>query len=271
MSNFYGLLIILFLFLLKNHQAQTVLINENFNQGFPSGWMLIDNDALPVFNHPAVNFIDNAFVLRDNPDNPNVGDSLLKATSWHATPGEADDYLITPQITLGTFGNYVYFDARSVDLSHPEGLEIRVSTSGTAIEDFSVLDAAYYNLTMSPYWDTYTVSLDSIGAQGQQVYVAFRHFGNDQYLLLLDNIRIETENPVGITNPTIHSITLFPNPVQNMLFIQGLETPTETHIFNIAGQLVWSGIVQHKIDTQAITPGIYTLICNGRAQKFVKL
>src|SRR5690606_26374885 len=80
--------------------AQTTLISEDFNNGFPSGWQLIDNDALPIFNHPSVNFVTDAFVIRDNPDNPNSGDSLLMATSWHATAGDADDYLILPQVTL---------------------------------------------------------------------------------------------------------------------------------------------------------------------------
>jgi hypothetical protein len=51
---------------------------------------------------------------------------------------------------------------------------------------------------MSPYWTTYQVSLDSIGVQNQTVYIAFRHFGSDQYLLALDNISVEMENPVTI-------------------------------------------------------------------------
>jgi hypothetical protein len=271
MSNFLPFIISLFLLSLNNLLAQTVLIDEDFNMGIPSGWILVDNDALPIFNHPAVNFIDNAFVLRDNPDNPNSGDSLLITTSWHATPGQADNYLITPQITLGAFGNYVYFDARSVDLTHPEGLEVRVSTTGTSIEDFFILDSAYYNLTMSPYWTTYEVSLDSIGAQGQQVYVAFRHIGNDQYLLLLDNILIETENTTGIFSTSINPVTLYPNPAQNQLYINGLDSSSDVLIFDIAGQVIWRGITQHAIDIQSLSPGIYTLLCNDRTQKFVKL
>jgi hypothetical protein len=271
MSNLFCFLVSLILFTSGNVLAQTILINEDFNQGIPSGWLIIDNDALPVFNDPAVNFIDDAFVLRDNPDNPDVGDSLLMATSWHATPGQADDYLITPQITLGAFGNTVYFDARSVDLTHPEGLEIRVSITGTAIEDFFVLDSAFYNLTMSPYWTTYEVSLDSIGAQGQTVYIAFRHFGNDQYLLLLDNIRVETENPAGIISTDLIDFSLYPNPANERLYLGGLTQEEEVVITDLTGQLIWKGWVYNEIEIESLTTGIYTLTCKGVTRKFVKL
>jgi hypothetical protein len=271
MSKFSLIIFYLFLFNTIKVSGQTVLIDENFNAGFPSGWLLIDHDNLPIFNHPAVNFINDAFVIRDNPDDPNIGDSLLMASSWHATPGQADNYLITPQITLGAFGNYVYFDARSVDLTHPEGLEIRVSVTGTAIEDFFVLDSAYYNLTMSPYWNTYAVSLDSIGVQGQQLYVAFRHIGNDQYLLLLDNIRIETENTVGISSKENQPITLYPNPAREQLYLSGIEHTEEALITDLTGQVIWRGRVQNEIDIQSLATGIYMLTCKGVTQKFVKL
>jgi hypothetical protein len=265
---------LLFLFLASfNLTAQTTLLSEDFNAGIPSGWLIINNDGLPMSSNPAVSFVTDAFVIRDNPDNPNNGDSLLMTSSWHATTGgQADDFLILPQLTLGAFGNYVYFDARSFDLTHPEGLEILVSNTGTAIEDFAVLDTAYSNIVMSPYWTTYQVSLDSIGVQNQTVYIAFRHFGSDQYLLALDNISVEMENPVTIEEVAAMNVEVYPNPTSDILYINQMEEPFSFVVYNLLGESVISGVGNQQIDLSAITKGIYTLHIEGYLpKKIIKL
>lgn len=274
-KSFFTLKSVLLLSLLVSVKlsAQTVVVSEDFNTGIPSGWLIINNDGLPMSSNPAVSFVTDAFVLRDNPDNPNNGDSLLMASSWHATTGgQADDYLILPQITLGAFGNTISFDARSLDLTHPEGLQVLVSTTGTAIEDFSFILPAFTNLLMSPYWTTYNVSLDSIGVQNQTVYIAFRHFGSDQFLLALDNISVEIENPVSIEEQAVMNIEVYPNPTNDILYINQMEEAFSFVLYNLLGESVMSGVGNQQIDLSAITKGIYTLHIEGYLpKKIIKL
>ncbi len=243
--------------------SQTILINENFNNGIPNNWTIVNNDSLLISQNPSVNFVTDGFVLRENPDNLNVGDSLLMASSWHEELGEADDYLILPQITLGSFGNYLYFDARSIDFSHPEGLEVLISSAGSDISDFMIVEPAFSNLIMSPYWTTYKISLDSLNLQNQTINIAFRHFGNDQYLLALDNIIVESDNPIGIIENHLNELSFYPNPAKKDIIINNLEMPLKYWIYNSIGKVVSVGVVMDKIDLQSLEYGMYFLQIEG--------
>lgn len=255
--------ILLLISISQYFSGQTSIINENFNGGFPINWIVINNDSLPISQNPSVNFVTDGFVLRENPDNLNVGDSLLMASSWHEELGEADNYLILPQITLGSFGNYLYFDARSIDFSHPEGLEVLISLAGSDISDFMMVEPAFSNLIMSPYWTTYKISLDSLNLQNQTINIAFRHFGNDQYLLALDNIIVESDNPIGMIENHFNELSFYPNPAKNDIIINNLEMPLKYWIYNSIGKVVSVGVVMQKIDLQGLDYGMYFLQIEG--------
>ena len=81
--------------------GQTLLLNQDFNNGFPTGWQMVDNDGATPYNDPAVNFIDDAFVITDNYDALGTGDQILVATSWFENPDDADDFLILTKLTMG--------------------------------------------------------------------------------------------------------------------------------------------------------------------------
>ena len=61
--------------------TQTTVLSENFNNGFPSGWQLIDDDQGTPYNNNSVNFITDAFVMTEDYDSLGTGDSILVATS----------------------------------------------------------------------------------------------------------------------------------------------------------------------------------------------
>ena len=105
--------------------SQTTVLSENFNNGFPSGWQLIDNDNAAPYNSPSVNFISDAFVIYEDYDSLGIGDSILIATSWLDDSSiDADDYLILPSVTLGGGGNKLHFETKSIDQSYPDGIQL---------------------------------------------------------------------------------------------------------------------------------------------------
>ena len=67
-----------FLFLSVFHfsKAQTTILSEDFNNGFPLGWQLIDHDMGAPYNNSSVNFITDAFVMAEDYDSTGTGDSL---------------------------------------------------------------------------------------------------------------------------------------------------------------------------------------------------
>lgn len=227
--------------------GQTTILSENFNDGFPAGWQLIDNDGLTPNSSAAVNFIDEAFVITEDYDTTGTGDSILVATSWFDTPGEADDWLILPSLTMGSFGNYISFDASSIDASYPDGLQIRVSTGGVAVWEFYMLDTvAYDNIAVSPNWHNYSVSLDVLGIANEDVFIAFRHVSTDDYILALDNIKVTIDAPVAV-HENNNEISIYPNPSKNGFFyIEGCQHESY-EVFDINGKIVANGTLNSNL------------------------
>lgn len=241
-----------------NFTGQNVILSENFNGGFPAGWQLVDNDGMTPNASPAVNFIDDAFVVVEDYDSTSIGDSILVATSWFDTIGEADDWLILPNLTMGSFGNYISFDAKSMDASYPEGLEIRVSTGGPNVWEFFTIDTvAYANIAMAPTWTNYTVNLDPLGIANENVFIAFRHISTDNYILGLDNITVRTEDPVSVAETT-NDFILYPNPSADGIFFLNESKNNSFVVYGITGKMIVSGVVNNnEVDLSSLEPGCY--------------
>lgn len=240
--------------------GQTTILSEDFNDGFPAGWQLVDNDGLTPNESSAVNFITEPFVLVEDADSTGISDSVLVATSWFDEPGEADNWLILPNLTLGSYGNYISFDARSLDASHPEGLEVRVSTGGVNLWEFFTLDTvAYSNVAMNPNWTNYTVSLDSLGIAGEDVFIAFRHISYDNYIIALDNIKVHIDDPVSVEELEVNP-AVYPNPSPNGVFNCQEYKNQYFEVFELSGRMISSGILVHNnIDLSSLSSGIYML------------
>jgi hypothetical protein len=254
------IILILSIAICGNLFGQTTILAEDFNDGFPAGWQLVDSDGYTPNASSAVNFIDDAFVVVEDYDTTGVGDSILVATSWFDTVAEADDWLILPNVTLGAFGNYISFDARSIDASHPDGLEIRVSTGGVDLWEFFTLDTVVYsNIAMAPEWTKYTISLDSVGnVANEDVFIAFRHLSTDNYILALDNIEVFVNDPVSVSENQVSEISFYPNPSDNgLFFVNGLANELY-EVFDISGKLVASGNIRaNQIDLSQLEAGSY--------------
>ena len=247
----------LLLFLGNLIYSQQVILTEDFNNGIPTGWELIDNDGLSPNASPSVNFITEAFMLVEDEDSTGLGDSVLISNSWFDGSGTADDYLILPSVTLGNYGNYISFDAKSYDHSYPCALEVRASTGLANVWDFYNLAPAFDTLAVSPYWTNYRVSLDSIGITGETVRIAFRHNSTDQFILAIDNIQIEIDDPVAV--PSIASSSILVNTVShNGSFQLNNNQSTSYRVFDLKGQLIDQGVTYNSIELKA-NKGMYLL------------
>jgi hypothetical protein len=261
------------LLLTSSIYCQTILLNQNFNNGFPSGWQMVDNDGLTPFDSPSVNFIDEAFVITENYDSIGIGDQILVATSWFENPGTADDFLILPKLTMGAYGNFISFDAKSVDASNPDGLEVRISKGGVELWEFFIDEPAYQNYAMSPYWTNYTVSLDSLNIANEDIFITFRHTGYDGFILALDNIKVYVNDPVSITESNLEKIKIAPNPFENFLNINVNAAESLNYsILDISGKTVIAGVLNtNQLDLSQLESGMYLLIVEGyKIEKIIK-
>lgn len=245
--------------------GQTTLLFENFNDGFPVGWQLIDNDHNIPNASPSVNFITEAYVMHEDYDSIGTGDSIVVATSWFTEPNVADDYLITPAITLGNNGNKLSFEAKSVDGSYPDGVQVLYSTGDLNSWTFIDNDTLFEDFAIPNYWTRFTVNLDTL-LTNQTVYFAFRHVAYNEFILCLDNIKVETGNFTSVSENTKETLKLFPNPSNGPIRLNVTEkTPYE--IYSLVGEKLQSGITTGIIDLN-LSNGIYLIKANNQTIKF---
>ncbi len=248
--------------------AQTTILFEDFNTGFPAGWQLIDDDGAAPYNDPFVNFINDAFVLTEDYDSTGIGDSILVATSWLDPITDANDFLILPAVTLGAGGNDLYFDTKSVDQSYPDGIQLLYTFNDLSVDTIMSSGVLFDTIAAPPYWTNLSVNLDTLGLQNQSVHFVFRHYGNDQYILGLDNIHIVINDPSYLDEESKINISLYPNPSNGSFNVQGLNKREEYKIYNLNGQLIQRGSVINTIHTD-IEKGMYLLNIKNVTRKLL--
>lgn len=119
-----------------------------------------------------------------------------------------DNYIVTPKLPI--VGNTILsFMACSADAYHcEEHFGVAISTTGNTNDaDFTTVDEWTImpdKLNQTP-WIEYAVDLSAYA--GQEVYIAFRHFGcTDQFALAVDDIRL-TYNPVDLESFNVYRST----------------------------------------------------------------
>lgn len=77
------------------------------------------------------------------------------------------------------------------------------------------------------------------------------------------------EPQTGIEELGISSVFIYPNPVTNTLFIQGVEDETILEVYNLTGKSVLKD-KGTELDVTSLTQGTYILRINNQYVKFIK-
>ncbi len=110
----------------------------------------------------------------------------VASNSTHSPIKRASDWLITPAITLSE-GNVISFDAVTVSYtaaSKVSEMDVFLSTTGTAVEDFTVELAK--SVAVNGELGSYGYDLSAYA--GQTVYIAIVNKGISKDILIVDNI-----------------------------------------------------------------------------------
>ncbi len=177
----------------------TEVLNEGFEsatgQAIPAGWTTIDADG-DGNDWYTLNWIEVGW----DANGAHSGDTWATSASYNGAALSPDNYLVSPQVTLG---GTLSFWACAQDAAYPgETFGVAVSTSGnTNASDFTTVQqwtmtakgvGAPTSDTRSGVraqgnWYQYTVDLSSYA--GQTGYIAIRHFATyDMFRLNVDDI-----------------------------------------------------------------------------------
>ena len=231
--------------------AQTTVFSEDFQGGIPATFTLIDNDGLTP--DASVSEFTDAWIAKEDPDN--AGDTVAASTSFFDPVGTADRWLITPAITLGAYGNFLYWEAKSHDASFPDGYQVLISTTDTQISSFDTLHTVLIEIDS---WNVRSLSIgDSNEYYNQTVYIAFANRTNDGFKLYIDDISVQIEDPVGLQESVLNNITVSPNPFVDQITISNTDL-IEAKLMTLNGAVIYQG-TDKIINTGELPSGVYLL------------
>ncbi|MFN7953748.1 MAG: choice-of-anchor J domain-containing protein [bacterium] len=155
---------------------------------FPSGWALFNVDGRTPAG--SVGYITHAWIVRED-FITNVTDKAAFSTSWYSPAGQADDWMITPAVSLSA-SERLSWNALAPDASYPDGYEVRISTTTADPAGCSANPALFSIAAESSTWTARSLELATAGYANESVYLCFRNHTNDKFLLLLDDIAVES-------------------------------------------------------------------------------
>lgn len=186
-----------------------------------------------------------------------------------------DDYAISPAIqVVAGVSDKVTFWARNGGSGLAEKISVKVSTTTPIATAFTT--ALVTDLKPPTTWTQY--SYDLTPYIGQTIYVAFYSNTTDIWFIGIDDFVITTST-LSVSEESLSKMKIYPNPIQDYLFIEGKEKVVDFTILDYSGKAILKPEVeknnqQTKIDLKNLKSGNYilTFIENGipQSRKIIK-
>jgi hypothetical protein len=193
----------------SNAQTWTETFSSAASPGIPSTWLQNNVDGNVVTTSLAsYSFGTNAWVTRDFSASTNAvlaaHGKIAFSTSWYTPAGTANDWLISPSFTVPA-NAVLEWEALVTDPSYPDGYQVRISTTGTTVANFTANPVLFSIAAENDTWTTRGLSLNTYS--NQTVRIAFVNNSVDMDRLALDNIMVKIPqsndgNVVSITGLT---------------------------------------------------------------------
>jgi hypothetical protein len=243
---------------------------EDFSLTF-NDWTAVDNDGAATYGFTDIVFPHNyepmAFICF-NPANtePTMsGDAEIQphggarfgACFASVPPPYNDDWLISPQITLGTNSSINMWVKSYTDEYGLEKYNVAVSTTGMDPADFTVINSPS-PMEAPMAWTE--VNYDLSAYDLQTVYVAIQCVSTDAFVFMVDDVSIDflVGTPEMPANEA--RISIFPNPAHDYIHITSSEEMSQVEILNQLGQKVYSQTSRTNtcdLSTTGFENGIY--------------
>ena len=242
--------------------AQIPIFSESFQNGsIPSNFTLVDNDLYTPA--PEVAEYNEPWIVVPDPEN--LIDSVAASTSFFTQQGSANVWMITPPISLGSFGNYIKWNAKSHDPSFPDDYMVLVSTTDTQLSSF--IDTIGYVEQENFEWTSREVNLDVNGYSNQTIHVAFVNITFDGFKLYVDDIEVIKEGPVEIKEFVNSKGKVYPNPFSDVIHIQSDNIIESISINDLNGKTLFE-TTNKTINLNFLQNGYYFVVLKSEKQSF---
>lgn len=245
---------ILFAFVFVQAQAQTNLLQTDFQAGIPTNYTLLNLDAAAP--HPQVLEYASGWITVADPEN--TSDTVAAVSSYFEDADSANRWLITPQLQLGSFGNFISWEAKSHDPSFPDDYLVLVSTTTTDPSAFTDTIGSVQEENFE--WTFREFNLSGAGYNDSTIYVAFVLRTLDGFKLYLDDIQVRKDDPVGLVENKSFDIVVYPNPTSDQISIQNASDFQKLELCDLNGKTLISSL-NSSVQLTALSSGTYLLRC----------
>ena len=243
-------------------------LNEQFENGIPDSWTVVNTDD--TYKIETVKYSEE-YDLANNiiTGYESGGEQAIKSTTgYKMETEEIDQWLISPQISVesGDVLNFmmayhaVYSGNTWTEEANRIKFDVMVSTGGTEASDFTTL------LSLTPQnvanWSNYSIALDRFA--GQQVHVAFRNYGTPadtpllSNALYIDNVRVDKNRVSDL------QVTAITSPYASCATQQNVTATVSNTGFDCA-----SFQISYQIDNEpAVTETVGTPIAGGESMTY---
>lgn len=192
------------------------------------------------------------------------------AQYFYAEQNAADDWLISPEITLGE-NTSVSFNYMVRSSTYPESFEVYVIAQGQTYQNATeVLAAQTYT---NEEFEQHTISLSDYNNQTVKIAI---HASSDAntWGIVIDDFTVSATG-TDITENAANSLSIYPNPATTILNVEA-EGYSTIELVNVLGQVVYSNNITEnmQINVSNLNNGVYFVRLNGAngttTQKFIK-
>lgn len=212
--------------------AQTSVLTENFDTEIPATFTLYNQDG--YVPNSAVSEYTSAWITVQDPQDAN--NTVASSTSYFEQPGMADRWLVTPQLSLGAYGNFLSWIGKSGDASYAESYLVLASTTDNAIASFT--DTLVSVVNEDVYWTNHSLNLSELGYDNQNIHIAFVLRTVDGFKFFMDSLNVVKDDPVSVEMNEIESFSIYPNPADNFLKVKSDKQIEKVVIRTIQGEIV---------------------------------
>lgn len=245
---------ILILFLSQSISAQTNVLMDDFESGIPLYFSMVNNDGFTP--DASVSEYSAAWISKVDPDD--ASNMVASATSFFDPAGLADRWLITPQLNLGAYGNFLSWQGKSHDASFPESYYVLLSNTDDALASFT--DTIARIIQEPEYWTTHSVNLSELGYNNQSVHLAVVLRTYDGFKFYLDSMNVWKEDPVALNELTLPTIqfTVAPNPTSDVVTVFSKDAIQSVQIIGLNGELILKG-TSDTLFLSNLSAGVYII------------
>lgn len=182
-----------------------------------------------------------------------------------------DDYAISPAITVTAgVSDKLTFWGKNGGAGLAEEFDIKISTTTPTVAGLTnTLASAVIPPTT---WTQYTYDLTPY--IGQTIYIAFYSSTQDVWFVGIDDFKV-SNGMLAVSEAKQKTVSMYPNPVVDILNIDSKNKMSEINIYDISGRLQKQEKVNSenaKINMAELAPGSYIVkIKEGNSEKSHKI